>query len=448
MSAGDTIAAIATGPAAGGVGIVRVSGPAVPLIAERLLGKSPRPRHAHYLLLRDGSGEAIDQGLLLYFPAPQSFTGEHVLELQLHGSPVVLNILLRHLAGLGARQARPGEFSERAFLNGKLDLAQAEAVADLISAGSALQARAALRSLRGEFSRRIETLVEALTRLRVHVEAAIDFPEEEIDFLADRVIGETLAALIASARELLVECERGARVNRGLHAVILGPPNAGKSSLLNALLGEQRAIVTDQAGTTRDLLQERLLIDGVEITLVDTAGLRQDSTDAIEREGMRRARLERERADLQLLVLAEGDDEAEIALREECSSQAPRIWVHNKLDLRSSAEPGLRRRQGEDIHVGVSALTGQGIDVLHRLLREQAQGGSEAVAFSARERHVQSVRNALAHLDEAGRQLDQGAGELVAEELRQAQQTLAETTGAVDSDALLGRIFSEFCIGK
>lgn len=448
MSAGDTIAAIATGPAAGGVGIVRVSGPAVPLIAERLLGKSPRPRHAHYLLLRDGSGEAIDQGLLLYFPAPHSFTGEHVLELQLHGSPVVLNILLRHLAGLGARQARPGEFSERAFLNGKLDLAQAEAVADLISAGSALQARAALRSLRGEFSRRIESLVEALTRLRVHVEAAIDFPEEEIDFLADRVIGETLAALIASARELLVECERGARVNRGLHAVILGPPNAGKSSLLNALLGEQRAIVTDQAGTTRDLLQERLLIDGVEITLVDTAGLRQDSTDAIEREGMRRARLERERADLQLLVLADGDAEAEKALREECSSKAPRIWVHNKLDLRSSAEPGLRRLEGEDIHVGVSALTGQGIDVLHRLLREQAQGGSEAVAFSARERHVQSVRNALAHLDEAGRQLDQGAGELVAEELRQAQQTLAETTGAVDSDALLGRIFSEFCIGK
>lgn len=447
MSAGDTIAAIATGAAAAGVGIVRVSGPNVPGIAQRLLGRTPRPRHAHLVALRDADGQLIDQGLLLYFPAPHSFTGEHVVELQLHGSQVVLNMVLRHLFTLGARMARPGEFSERAYLNGKLDLAQAEAIADLISAGSALQARAALRSLQGEFSRRIEALAEALTRLRVHVEAAIDFPEEEIDFLADRVIADTLAAVIGSARELLVECERGARVNRGLHAVILGPPNAGKSSLLNALLGEQRAIVTEQAGTTRDLLQERLLIDGVEITLVDTAGLREDSADAIEREGMRRARLERERADLQLLVMAAGDGEAERALREESSGQVPRIWVHNKIDLLGAA-PGLRRHEGNEFHVAVSALTGQGIDVLHRLLREQAQGGSEAVAFSARERHVQSVRSTLAHLEEADRQLGQGAGELVAEELRQAQQALGETTGAIDSDALLGRIFSEFCIGK
>ncbi|MCK7592456.1 tRNA uridine-5-carboxymethylaminomethyl(34) synthesis GTPase MnmE [Pseudomarimonas salicorniae] len=447
MSRGDTIAAVASGAAPAGVGIVRVSGPAVPGLAARLLGRPPRPRHAHYLTLRDDAGEPIDQGLLLFFPAPHSFTGEDVMELQVHGSPVVLNTLVHHLVGLGARHARPGEFSERAFLNNKLDLAQAEAVADLITAGSELQARAALRSLQGAFSRRVDDLVEAVTRLRIHVEAAIDFPEEEIDFLADPVIGERLAAVTDQARALLGETRRGARITRGLHAVILGPPNAGKSSLLNALLGDERAIVTEQAGTTRDLLHERLRIDGVEIGLVDTAGLREDSEDAIEREGMRRARQQRAQADLLLLVLPDGDGAAEALLREESAGAARRIWIHNKIDL-SGGPAGRRDAADGELHVGLCARSGQGLDTLHRLLRELAGASTEGGAFSARERHVEALAAALAHLEAAADPSLAGAGELMAEELRQAQQRLGEITGAFDADALLGRIFSEFCIGK
>lgn len=443
----DTIAAIATGTAPAGVGILRISGPAVHGMAQALLGRAPRPRHAHFVGLRDAAGELIDQGLLLYFPAPRSFTGEDVLELQAHGSPVVLNLLLQRVTELGARQARPGEFSERAFLNGKLDLAQAEAVADLIAAGSEAQARAAQRSLQGVFSERIEALIEHLTRLRVHVEAAIDFPEEEIDFLADPLIAERLGTVRTEAGSLLVACRRGARLTRGLHAVILGPPNAGKSSLLNALLGKERAIVTEQAGTTRDLLQERLLIDGVELTLVDTAGLRADSDDPIEREGIRRARAERAQADLLLLVLADGDVGAEAALRAEGAGSAQRLWIHNKIDL-SGGPAGPRSSEDGDRHLGLSARTGEGIDTLHGTLSELAQGGSEPVAFSARERHVTALQQATAALERAAATLEAGAGELLAEELRAAQHELGTITGAIDADALLGRIFSEFCIGK
>jgi tRNA modification GTPase len=442
----DTIAAIATGNTAAGVGIVRVSGPAVPGIAAQLLGRAPRSRHAHYVRLRDCTGQPIDDGLLLYFPAPHSFTGEHVLELQAHGSPVVLELMLRHVFSLGARPARPGEFSERAFLNGKLDLAQAEAVADLIAAGSEAQARAALRSLQGVFSQRVDQLIQALTRLRVHVEAAIDFPEEDIDFLADPQIAALHAELVVSLDRLLTEAGRGVRLNRGLHALILGPPNAGKSSLLNLLAGSERAIVTDRAGTTRDLLQQRILLDGVELTVVDSAGLRRHSDDPIEQEGMRRARAEREQADLLLLVVPDGDADALAQLRRELD-QRPCLWVHNKIDL-SGAAAGRRADTDDGQHFGLCARSGEGLDALRQALRERAQGGTEPAAFSARTRHLDALARARQALLQAGECLQQRAGDLLAEELRSAQHTLGEITGAVDPDALLGRIFSEFCIGK
>lgn len=442
----DTIAAIATGNAAAGVGIIRVSGPAVPAIASKLLGRTPRARHAHYVRLRDATDQPIDDGLLLYFPAPHSFTGEHVLELQGHGSPVLLELLLRHVLELGARLARPGEFSERAFINGKVDLAQAEAIGDLIAAGSEAQARAALRSLQGVFSQRVEQLIDALTRLRVHVEAAIDFPEEEIDFLADPQIAERHAELLDQLDVLLADAGRGARLRSGLHALILGPPNAGKSSLLNLLAGSERAIVTERAGTTRDLLHQHILLDGVELTVVDSAGLREGSDDPIEQEGMRRARAEREQADLLLLVVADGDQAAEALLRSEFGG-LPCLWIHNKIDL-SGGVAGYRGEAEDGLHFGLCARSGEGLDALRQALRERAQGGVEPVAFSARARHLDALARARQALQQGGECLRQGAGELLAEELRVAQHALGEITGMVDADALLGRIFSEFCIGK
>ncbi|MBP7623923.1 MAG: tRNA uridine-5-carboxymethylaminomethyl(34) synthesis GTPase MnmE, partial [Xanthomonadales bacterium] len=303
MTPRDTIAAVATAPGAGGIGIVRLSGADAAGIARRLCGVDVQPRHAHYAKLRDAESDLIDRGLVLWFPGPHSFTGEDVVELQIHGAPVVLARLLARCIELGARPARAGEFSERAFLNGKIDLAQAEAIADLIAAQSEAQARAALRSLQGEFSARVQVLLKSLIDARLHVEAAIDFPEEEIDFLADGQILAKLDTIAGSLDTLLRDAERGQRLRDGLHAVIIGAPNAGKSSLLNALAGSDRAIVTDIAGTTRDLLREAVNIDGIEITLVDTAGLRE-SPDVIESEGIRRARSELARADLALLVLA------------------------------------------------------------------------------------------------------------------------------------------------
>ncbi|MGB6145032.1 MAG: tRNA uridine-5-carboxymethylaminomethyl(34) synthesis GTPase MnmE, partial [Rhodanobacter sp.] len=297
----DTIAAIASAPGAAGVGVLRVSGPAAPAIAQTLLGRAPQPRHAHFAAFRDGAGELIDRGLLLYFPAPASYTGEPVLELQGHGSAVLLDALLRRCCELGARLARPGEFTERAFLNGKLDLAQAEAVADLIAARSQAGARAALQSMEGVFSRKVGALLQALITLRVHIEAAIDFPEEEIDFLADPAITAQLAKLRRELADLLREAQRGVRLNDGLKVAIIGRPNAGKSSLLNALAGSDRAIVTPIAGTTRDVLRESLSLDGIVLELADTAGLR-DTEDEVEREGVRRARGELQRADVAVLV--------------------------------------------------------------------------------------------------------------------------------------------------
>jgi tRNA modification GTPase len=440
----DTIAAIATPPGAGGVGIVRVSGPQAAGIAATLLGRAPRPRHAHFLRLRDARGDTLDHGLLLFFPAPRSFTGEDVLELHGHGSPPTLHALLRRLYALGARPARPGEFSERAFLNDKLDLAQAEAIADLIGAGSEAAARAALRSLEGEFSRRVATLFEAVVETRLHVEAAIDFPEEEIDFLGDRQLRARLDAARDAHSALLRDAERGQRLRDGLHVVIVGPPNAGKSSLLNALAGQERAIVADLPGTTRDLLRETVRVAGLELTLVDTAGLREGG-DVVEREGMRRAEAELARADLALAMLAPGDEAQVEGLRTRLADVPQVLWLHNKDDLGPLALVPLPGEQ----HLALSVAQGRGLEALAAALAQAAgQGEGADGAFSARARHVEALRRVGEHLVEADRRLAGRAGELCAEELQLAQRALGEITGEFRSDDLLGRIFASFCIGK
>lgn len=444
----DTIAAIATAPGAGGVGIVRLSGPRARAIGEALAARRLRPRHAHHVRFVDADGEAIDDGIALYFAAPASYTGEDVVELQAHGSPAVLQALAARCAALGARRARPGEFSERAFLEGRLDLAQAEAVADLIAAADERAARAARRALDGEFSRRVDALADELLAVRVHVEAAIDFADEPLDTLGGAALRRRFAALSADLDALLAAAERGRRLRDGLHAVIVGPPNAGKSSLLNALAGSERAIVTDIAGTTRDLLHETIRSDGVELTLVDTAGLREGG-DAIEREGMRRARDELARADLAIVVLDARDPESGRAAVADAIAGVPaRLWLHNKADLLDPAAAAAL--DGED-RIALSARTGQGLDALHAHLRRLAQGeGADASegAFTARARHVEALRRAQAELADAGAQLEREVLDLAAESLRQAHDALGEITGRVRADDLLGHIFSSFCIGK
>jgi tRNA modification GTPase len=443
----DTIAAIATPPGRGGVGIVRLSGPQAIHLVHALTGRKPPPRRASLASFRAADGQAIDQGLVLRFDAPKSFTGEDVVELHAHGSPVVLDLLLARCVELGARRARPGEFSERAFRNSRLDLAQAEAIADLIAAGSEAQARAATRSLQGEFSRRVDALLARLIGLRAYIEAAIDFPEEEIDFLADARLSAELEALRAALADLLREARQGQRLRDGLHAVILGPPNAGKSSLLNALAGTERAIVTAIPGTTRDTLNQTLSLDGVELTLVDTAGLR-DTPDAIEAEGIRRARAEVARADLALLVIdARTSARSLDALRAECPPTCARLVVRNKIDLADDT-PRVQERDGET-EVHLSALTGEGLDLLRAQLRQHAGATESEGAFSARARHVEALQRVATHLDAAAIALHgTRAGELAAEDLRHAQQALSEITGAYTSDDLLGEIFGRFCIGK
>ena len=442
----DTIVAIATAAGAGGIGIVRLSGPKSRAIAETVCGRQLRPRRAQHSRFRDAHGTEIDDGLVLYFPTPRSYTGEDVIELQAHGSPVLLQQLQARCLQLGARAAGPGEFTERAYRNHRLDLAQAEAVADLIAAGSEAAARAARRSLDGAFSRRVEALLVALTALRVHVEAAIDFPEEEIDFLADAQLLQRLDDVLSEHANLLAEAARGQRLRDGLHVVIVGAPNVGKSSLLNALAGSERAIVTAVPGTTRDLLRETVRIDGIELTLVDTAGLRA-SGDAIEREGMRRARAELARADLVLAVVDAGDAQASLAKLASELGDAPQVlWLHNKADLLDPA----RIPADDAANLWLSARSGWQMDRLRERLRAAAgigEGGEGA--FSARARHVEALRRVGAHLQTATQRLTvERAGELAAEELRLAQTVLGEITGTVDSDALLGAIFADFCIGK
>jgi tRNA modification GTPase len=442
----DTIAAVATPPGAGGVGVVRVSGPAVPRIAASVCDRAPRAGRYRHTRFLDGDGTAIDDGIALLFVAPASYTGEDVLELQAHGSPAVLQLLLARCCALGARMARPGEFSERAFLNGKLDLTQAEAVADLIAAGDARAARAARRALDGEFSRRVEAIAAVLLSLRVQVEALIDFADEPLETLGLDQLCSQLDVSAATLATLLADAARGQKLRDGLHAVILGPPNAGKSSLLNALAGSERAIVTDIAGTTRDLLRETLRIDGVELTLVDTAGLREGG-DAIEREGMRRARAEVGRAELAIVVVDARDPEAGRSAVAEAIAQTPRqLWLHNKSDLLPTdappPPPGVLR---------VSAGTGAGLDELHAELRRQALGDAGDAGegtFTARARHVDALRRAAIEIVEARRALAGETLDLAAEALRAGHDALGEITGRLAPDDLLGHIFSTFCIGK
>mgnify|MGYP003295817872 CR=1 FL=1 len=442
MDAGtDTIVAIATATGAGGVGIVRLSGPRALAIASAITGRALQVRVARHARFEDEGGATIDDGIALHFRGPASFTGEDVVELQAHGSPVVLQQLVARCVALGARQARAGEFSERAFLNGKLDLAQAEAIADLIAAGDVQAARAARRSLDGVFSQQVVALMAQLLAIRVHVEAAIDFADEPIETLGGAALRGQLEQAQASLATLRREAERGRKLRDGLHVVLAGPPNAGKSSLLNALAGGERAIVTDIAGTTRDLLRETIRIDGVELTLVDTAGLR-DAGDAIEAEGIRRAREELARADLALVVLDARDPQAgRAAVADALAGVAQVLWLHNKADL-LQAPPVLAADA-----LAISARTGAGLDDLHRRLLALS-GGGPAGAFSARARHVDALARAAGHLAQASAQLAQERLELAAEDLAQAHAALGEIGGRVGADALLGHIFSAFCIGK
>lgn len=456
----DTIAAIATPPGRGGVGIVRVSGRLARVIAEHIVGRTPTPRYAHYgpfYEQRENGRQVLDQGIALFFPGPNSFTGEDVLELQGHGGPVILDCLLRETLRLGARLARPGEFSERAFLNDKIDLAQAEAIADLIDSASEQAARSAMRSLQGEFSLRIQALVERLIQLRLYVEAAIDFPEEEIDFLADGKVRQDLLALIHDLDQVLHSAQQGSLLREGMTVVIAGAPNAGKSSLLNALAGRDSAIVTPIAGTTRDVLREQIQIDGLPLHIIDTAGLR-DSPDEVEQEGIRRAWREIEKADHILLVVDSTTSDttdprqlwpanAPVAL-----GHQPVTIIRNKCDL-LGLDAGMEVATDNDVAptiITLSAKTGSGIPLLREHLKSSIgfQGAGEG-SFLARRRHVDALSRAREFLLCGQQQLDNaGAGELLAEDLRQSQRTLGEITGEISADDLLGRIFSSFCIGK
>lgn len=444
----DTIAAIATAPGRGGVGIVRVSGPLCAAIAEAVCGDPPAPRRARFRRFRSSDGGVIDEGIVLYFPAPRSLTGEDVLELQGHGGPVVMDMLLGRVVELGARLARPGEFSQRAFLNDKLDLVQAEAVADLIASTTAEAARAALRSLEGDFSRWVRGLVEGLVELRMYVEAAIDFPEEEIDFLVDSTLAERLRALREQLRALKAAAGQGRLLRDGMTVVIAGRPNAGKSSLLNRLAGREAAIVTDIPGTTRDVLRERIGIDGMPLHAIDTAGLRDDSHDPVEREGIRRAWAEIETADRILLLVddREGLTAADRALREQLPAETGVTVIHNKIDL-TGREPALQTADwGHELWL--SAKTGAGLELLREHLKTcMGYHGGEG-SLMARRRHLDALDRAAGALAAADGQLAARAGELAAEELRYAQNALSEITGEFTSDDLLTRIFSSFCIGK
>jgi len=434
----DTIAAIATPAGRGAIGIVRVSGSAVPAIAMAVLGAMPEPRRATHCDFLDARSARLDEGLALYFQAPHSYTGEPVLELQGHGGVVVMQDVLGAVLDAGARLAEPGEFTRRAFLNGKLDLAQAEAVADLIDAASREAARSALRSLAGEFSAAIRALVEQLTELRALTEAMLDFPEEQVDSLHRRDAGERLARLRASLEDVLAKSRQGSLLRSGIHAVFAGRPNVGKSSLLNRLAGEERAIVTALPGTTRDALREAIHIDGVPIVVVDTAGLRE-SRDEVEQRGMARTRAELRQADVVLVVVDAGRPEAP---EDPLPEGVARITVVNKIDLVAGLAAG---REGDLVRV--SAKTGAGLDALRSAILEAAGWSARGeTVFLARERHLRALHEARGHLQAAAAQDSQW--EFFAEELRLAQEALGTITGRVSADDLLGEIFARFCVGK
>jgi tRNA modification GTPase len=444
----DTIAAIATPAGRGGIGIVRVSGPAVPVIGTAILGTMPAPRQASLRAFVDAQGTQLDSGIVLFFPAPYSFTGEDVLELHGHGGSVVTSLVLKRVCELGARLARPGEFSERAFLNDKLDLAQAEAIADLIDSGSVQAARAAMCSLRGEFSNRVHELVEALVALRMYVEAAIDFPDEELDFLNDGKVAERLINIFTRFQELSTAARQGSLLRAGLTVAIAGRPNAGKSSLLNRLAGHEAAIVTEIPGTTRDLLREQVNLDGLPLHVIDTAGLR-DTSDRVEQEGVRRAWEAIRSADRVLLVVddSQGFSAEDTRILKQFPANLPATLVYNKIDL-TGRQPELNASD-TSVFVALSVKTGEGLESLRTHLKTAAGFHDNAGdAFMARDRHLQALQRAREHLDEAQQRLQERAGELLAEELRLSQLCLSEITGEFTSEDLLARIFSSFCIGK
>ena len=450
----ETIVAQATAPGRGGIGILRVSGPLATKVAQAILGKCPKPRMADYLPFKDADGTILDQGIALYFKSPNSFTGEDVLELQGHGGQVVLDLLLKRILQIdGIRLARPGEFSEQAFLNDKLDLAQAEAIADLIDATSEQAVRSALKSLQGEFSKKVNALVDSVIYLRTYVEASIDFPDEEIDFLADGKIEANLRGIINQLEDVRSEAKQGSILREGMKVVIAGRPNAGKSSLLNALAGREAAIVTDIAGTTRDVLREHIHIDGMPLHIIDTAGLR-DATDEVERIGISRAWTEIEQADRIILMLDSSDPEsADLSkVRSEFLAKLPSTLpvtiVRNKIDL--NGEQASESEQGGYQMISLSAHTHDGVQLLREHLK-QAMGFQTGIegGFLARRRHLDALDKAAEHLQIGLVQLTEfHAGELLAEELRLVQSYLSEITGQFTSDDLLGNIFSSFCIGK
>ncbi|EOC1797199.1 tRNA uridine-5-carboxymethylaminomethyl(34) synthesis GTPase MnmE [Vibrio fluvialis] len=450
----DTIVAQATAPGRGGVGIIRVSGPKAAEVALAVTGRTLKPRYAEYLPFKDESGVELDQGIALFFPNPNSFTGEDVLELQGHGGPVVMDMLIKRILTItGVRPARPGEFSERAFLNDKMDLTQAEAIADLIDASSEEAAKSALKSLQGQFSKRIHTLVESLIHLRIYVEAAIDFPEEEIDFLADGKVSADLQAIIDNLNAVRQEANQGAIMREGMKVVIAGRPNAGKSSLLNALSGKESAIVTDIAGTTRDVLREHIHIDGMPLHIIDTAGLR-DASDEVEKIGIERAWEEIAQADRVLFMVdgttTDATDPQDIwpDFVDRLPDSMGMTVIRNKVDQTGETLGICHVNQPPLIRL--SAKTGEGVDALRSHLKEcMGFAGNQEGGFMARRRHLDALERAAEHLDIGQQQLEgYMAGEILAEELRLAQQHLNEITGEFSSDDLLGRIFSSFCIGK
>lgn len=445
----DTIAAIATATGLGGVGIVRISGQNAAKIGENIVKKLPKPRVAEYVPFLDGAGETIDMGLVLYFVAPNSFTGEDIVELQGHGGRIVLDRIIQRAIELGARLAKPGEFAERAFLNDKMDLAQAEAIADLIEAGSEQAAKSAIQSMQGVFSNKIHALVKAVITVRMYVESAIDFPEEEIDFLSDGKILQQIDAILQDFAVIMQEAKQGVLLRDGMRVVLVGQPNTGKSSLLNALAGQDSAIVTEIAGTTRDVLKVEIHIDGLPLHIIDTAGLRE-SVDKVEQEGIRRAWLEIDQAD-RILVMV--DDREGIAAEDKkilnkLPEQLPITVIHNKIDLTAQA-PEIVVEKGQT-HIKLSAKKNYGLDILRSHL-QQTMGFEKTneSTFLARRRHLDALDRAYGFVQHSQQQLVEiKAGELVAEDLRLAQQALSEITGQFTSDDLLGEIFSSFCIGK
>lgn len=447
MTESDSIAAISTAPGRGGIGVVRVSGARLDSLIAGILGRPLLPRRATLADFRDARNTAIDRGIALYFRAPHSYTGEDVLELQGHGGPIVLQLLLKRCLELGARPAQPGEFTRRAFLNDRIDLAQAESVADLIDAATAAGARSAMRSLQGAFSLRIEELVQALVELRSLVEGSLDFPDEDIEFIRHSDGSGRLARLQATLQEVLATSQQGGLLRDGVRVVLAGRPNVGKSSLLNRLAGEEIAIVTDIPGTTRDAIRQSISIDGVPLHIIDTAGL-HSSADPVERIGIERAWEAIERADLVVLLVdaTQGEAAADREILARFPASVPRLMVMNKIDLLARA-PGLERG-GVGSTVWLSAKTGAGVDLLRKALLDLVgwQGGAGEGVFMARERHIHALQLARKHLEQASSQMEHL--ELFAEELRLVQQALGAITGEFTSDDLLGEIFSRFCIGK